>query len=79
MSQWESKWFDRLGNEIMDKLVSDVDPNDPKDIRALGQDTKDKRNERMRKLVEAGKATTTHSSYGDYPWDLVSLVSRKSA
>lgn len=69
MSPWESRWFDQLGNEIMNQLVDEVDPNDPH----LGQDTQDKRDERMTELKESMKAMTSSGGYGDYSWDPVSL------
>lgn len=76
---WESHCFDKLGNEILDQVVSEVDPNDPIAIRLLGSDTKEKRDERMKKLTENMKATTTHYGYGDYPWNPVSRFSEISA
>ena len=71
MSPWESDWFDKLGNEIM--FDFDLGPTDPKELSLLGPDAQDKRDERLMKLKENLKATTTHYGYGDYPWDPVSL------
>ena len=73
MSSWETEWFNKLGNEIMFQAMDEVDPIDPELIRRLGEDTKEKRDERMEKLVGNMRAKTTRSSYGDYPWNVVSL------
>lgn len=73
---WESYWFSKLGNDILDQLVSQVDPNDSMVIRVAGSDTREKRDERMNKLTEKMKATTTHNGYGDYPWNSVSRDQR---
>lgn len=69
MALWESRWFDTLGNEIMEEVVSEVDPYKPEDLEFLGHDTPEKRKERMMNLKENMKATTSHVSYGEYPWD----------
>lgn len=74
MNEWEAASFNKLGNDIMEKLTSEVDPTDPKEIMLLGHDTKDKRDERMTKLKENMKAATTDFDYGRYPWDPVSQV-----
>lgn len=79
MALWESRWFDTLGNEIMEEVVSEVDPYKPEDLEFLGHDTPEKRKERMMNLKENMKATTSHVSYGEYPWDPVSLNSGMSA
>lgn len=79
MAAWEVCWFDKLGNEIMDDVVSEVDPYDPEDLELLGEDTPEKRNERMKNLKENMKASTAYISYGEYPWDPVSLSSGISA
>ena len=79
MTPWESDWFNQLGNQIMNQLVSEVDPSDPQELELLGDDTKEKRDKRMMMLKEDGKAATTGHGYGDYPWDPVSLNSRRSA
>lgn len=73
MSSWETEWFNKLGNEIMFQAMGEVDPIDPELVRRLGEDTKEKRDERMEKLVGNMRAKTTRSSYGDYPWNAVSL------
>ncbi len=72
MSTWEEDCFDKLGNEIMFQLVSEIDPIDAEAVKLLGHDTPDKREERMRKLKESMKAATTCFGYGDYPWNTVS-------
>ncbi|CAD6572761.1 MAG: hypothetical protein ASARMPREDX12_005434 [Alectoria sarmentosa] len=69
MTPWESDWFNQLGNQIMNQLVSEVDPSDPQELELLGDDTKEQRDERMMMLKEDGKAATTGHGYGDYPWD----------
>ena len=74
MSAWESEWFHKLGNEIMIQLTEEVDPTDPEELRLLGHDTQEKRNERMTKLKESMKATTACIDYGDYSWNPVSLT-----
>ena len=76
MYLWEIGWFNELGNEIMNDLVSEVDPSDQMALGLSSPDTKEKRDERMRKLKENMKATTTSFGYGDYPWDPVSLCLR---
>lgn len=73
MSSWETEWFNKLGNEIMFQAMDEVDPIDPELVRRLGEDTKIKRDERMKKLVGNMRAKTTRSSYGDYPWNAVSV------
>lgn len=73
---WESREFNKLGNEILGQVVSEVDPIDPVAIRLLGDDTKEKRDERMKKVTENMKATTTRYGYGDYRWNSVSGYSR---
>ena len=78
LNSWESEWFVKLGNEIMFQLVLEVDPLHPNELDGLGHDTREKRDERMRKLTESMKAGTTALSYGDYPWDPVSLISEIS-
>lgn len=65
--------FDKLGNEITNELASEVDPYDPKDLRLLGHGTKDERDERLMKLKDNVKTTTSHLGYGDYSWDPVIL------
>ena len=74
MSSWETDWFTKLGNEIMFQAADEVDPIDPEEIKRLGKDTREKRTERMDKLVGNMKATTTGFSYGQYPWNSVSLI-----
>lgn len=74
MSSWETEWFKKMGNEIMFQAMDEVDPIDPELVRRLGEDTKEKRDERMKKLVGNMRAKTTRSSYGDYPWNPVSLT-----
>lgn len=74
MSAWESDWFHKLGNQIMIQLADEVDPTDPEELRLLGHDTPEKRNERMTKLKENMKATTARIEYGDYRWNPVSLT-----
>lgn len=74
MSSWETEWFKKIGNEIMFQAMDEVDPIDPELVRRLGEDTKEKRDERMKKLVGNMRAKTTRSSYGDYPWNPVSLT-----
>lgn len=69
---WESRAFNKLGNDILDQVVSEVDPIDPMAIRLLGDDTREKREERMKKLTENMKLTTTRYGYGDYSWNSVS-------
>ena len=69
---WESREFNKLGNEILDQVVSEVDPIDPMAITLLGDDTKEKRDERMKKLTENMKTTTTRYGYGDYSCNAVS-------
>lgn len=76
MDGWESGWFNKLGTEIMLQLLSEVDPWDPNDLRLLGHDTKEKRDERMMKVKKDAEAATTDFGYGDYPWDPVSLNTR---
>lgn len=71
MSSWESRWFDNLGNEIMFQVMDEIDPIDPELVRRFGDDTKEKRDERMKNLVGTMRATTIRSSYGDYPWNPV--------
>ena len=72
MSRWESESFDNLGNEIMLQLSNQVDPIDPEQLKLLGHDTKEKRDERMMKLKIGMKAATSSINYGDYPWNPVS-------
>ncbi len=72
MNTWENDCFNKLGNEIMFELVSEVDPIDAEALKLLGHDTPDKREERMRKLKESMKASTARFDYGDYPWNAVS-------
>ena len=72
MDSCVSRWFDDLGNEIINQLVSEVDPSDPRGLELLGHDTKEKRDERMVRLKQSMKATTTDVRYGDYPWNQVS-------
>ena len=74
MSAWESDWFHKLGNEIMIQLADEVDPTDPKELKLLGHDTPEKRNERMTKLKENMNATTARIEYGVYSWNPVSLT-----
>lgn len=74
MTAWESEWFDKLGTEIMLQFLAEVDPWDQNDLRLLGHDTKEKRDERMMKVKKDAEAATTDFGYGDYPWDPVSLI-----
>ena len=76
MLSWESEWFHKLGNEIMLQLASEVDPIDAEKLKLLGRDTPQKRNERLTKVRESMKATTSRHAYGDYPWNAVSLALR---
>ena len=76
MAKWEARCFDKLGNDIMLQLAAEVDPWEPKDISALGRDTKAARDERMRALKQTMRAGTSSGSYGDYPWDRVSITSK---
>lgn len=69
MTAWESEWFDKLGTEIMLQFLAEVDPWDQNDLRLLGHDTKEKRDERMMKVKKDAEAATTDFGYGDYPWD----------
>ena len=79
LKAWERRWFDKLGNEIMNTVVSEVDPQDQMALRLSCPESKDNRDERMMKLKEVMKAATTGYGYGDYPWDPVSLNSKMSA
>lgn len=74
INSWESRYFDKLGNDIMLQLLSEVDPWDPEDLRLLGNDTKDKRDERLTKVKDNMKAMASNFGYGDYPWDPVSTI-----
>ena len=74
MSAWESDWFHKLGNQIMFQLTDEVDPIAPEELKLLGHDTREKRDERMTKLKENMKATTARIDYGDYSWNPVSLT-----
>ena len=78
MAGWESCCFDKLGNDIMLQVVAEVDPWEPKDIIALGRDTKAARDERMKAVKETMRAASTTSGYGDYFWDRVSTESNPS-
>ena len=78
MAKWETRCFDKLGNDIMLQLVAEVDPWEPSDISALREDTKEARDERMRSLKETMRARSTSWGYGDYPWDHVSTTSNPS-
>ena len=75
MAKWEARCFKDLGNFIMLQLMAEVDPWKSKDIRALGNDSKEARDKRMRVVKETMRARTTSGGYGDYPWDRVSTVS----
>ena len=62
----------------MAQVVAEVDPSEPKDVIALGHDTKAARDERMRVVKETMQAASTSSGYGDYHWDRVSTGSNPS-
>lgn len=72
IKSWEGDLYDKLGNEMMIQIAAEVDPIDPEKLRLLGHDTREKHDERMRRLNEDMEATTTRISYGDYPWNPVS-------
>ena len=74
MQSWEIEWFDKLGNEIMIRLLREVDPTDPEKLKLLDHDTPEKRSERLKKLTDNMKAKMSRSAYGDYPWNPVSLA-----
>ena len=48
----QSRCFDNIGNSIMLQVAAEVDPWEPKDVSALGHDTKAARDERMKSLKE---------------------------
>ena len=73
MSPWESHEFDKLGNEIMLQISSEIDPIDSKEYKAMAHDIKEKRDERMKKLKDSMKATTSSIGYGRYLWNPVCL------
>ena len=47
-----SRCFDNLDNDIMLQVAAEVDPWEPKNVSALGHDTKAARDERMRSPKE---------------------------
>ena len=76
MHPWEIDWFNKLGNEIMLQLASEVDPTDPAKITLLGHDTPEKRSDRLKKVKDNTKARMSSIAYGDYPGNPVSLALR---
>ena len=74
MHPWEIDWFEKLGNEIMLQLASEVDPTDPAKLRLLGHDTPEKRSERLKKVKDNTKARMSSIAYGDYHKNRVSLA-----
>ena len=79
LQPWESKCFKSLGNEILYQMECQVGPKYPVESNVSGYHSRKKHDERMERLKESMKANTTYFSYGDYPWDIVSLTSGISA
>ena len=76
MQLWEIGWFNKLGNEIMLQLIDKVDPTDLEKLKLLGDDTPEKRSERLKKAKDNTKTRMSSIAYGDYAGNPVSLVLR---